>query len=195
MLTPWHDAGLIPSAVHVPWRVVYQPPTSKKEGDVQYKLLHNVLPSLPVLHHLNGDIPRECGWCGERGDILHLFIKCPSIQSALTLLHTFLGRLLPDIRLDFDLYWTLIPHARGRRREAVRLGNYLIISLKSTFYWLYRTCKFTDPLLVWKHRIKNKVVLEYHYYVLTNSISLFLDKWSFNNVLFTYSNNKITWCF
>ena len=31
---------------HVPWRAVYQPPTSKKEGGMQYKLLHAIL-SMP----------------------------------------------------------------------------------------------------------------------------------------------------
>ena len=96
-LTPWHDRGYFPSSLHIPWRAIYQPPTSKKEGDVQYKLLHNVLPSLPVLHHLNSNISSDCGWCGERGTITHLFITCPSIQPALNLLYSLISRLLPNL--------------------------------------------------------------------------------------------------
>ena len=173
--------------------MIYEPPASKKEGDVQYKLLHNVLPSLSVLHHFNPSIPSNCGWCGERGTITHLFVTCRSIQPALNLLHSLLSRLLPAFHLDFDVYWTLIPHARGRNRETVRLGNFLIISLKNIIYWLYRTCNFIDPLLIWNYRLKDKILLDFHYYQLTHSIPLFLDKWSINDTLFTYNNDKVTW--
>ena len=99
----------------------------------------------------------------------------------------------PPFHLDFDVYWTLIPHARGRNRETVRLGNFMIISLKNIIYWLYRTCNFIDPLLIWNYRLKNKILLDFHYYQLTHSIPLFLDKWSINDTLFTYNNDKVTW--
>ena len=112
---------------------------------MQFKLLHNFLHSLPVLHHLNSDISPLCGWCGERGSIQHLFIMCPAIQPALNLLHTLLNRLLPSVHLNFDLYWALIPHAKSRNREAVRIANYLIVSLKNVIYYLYRTYHLESP--------------------------------------------------
>ena len=59
--------------------------------------------------------------------------------------------------------------------------------------WLYRTCNFIDPLLIWNYRLKNKIILDFHYYQLTHSIPLFLDKWSINDTLFTYNNDKVTW--
>ena len=192
-LTPWHDRGYFPSSLHIPWRAIYQPPTSKKEGDVQYKLLHNVLPSLPVLHHLNSNISSDCGWCGERGTITHLFITCPSIQPALNLLHSLISRLLPNLQLNFDIYWTLVPPARSRNKGAVRLANYLSVSLKNVIYWLYRTSNPSDPLLVWQYRLKNKIILEFNYHRLNNSIPLFLTNWSINNTLFDYSNDRMIW--
>ena len=108
-------------------------PPPKKEGEVQFKLLYYVLPSLPILHHCNLDISPLCGWCGERRSIWHLFILCPEIQPALNLLHCLLQCLLPDLQLNFDVYWALVPHTRGRSREAVNLVNYLIISCKMKF--------------------------------------------------------------
>ena len=109
--THWHDVGFLDHPNEINWKEAYELPSSKKEGDVQFKLFHNVLPSLPVLHHPNKNISPTCGWCGERGTIWHLFIQCPSVQPSLTLLHSLIGRLLPDVPLNFNLYWSLIPHA------------------------------------------------------------------------------------
>ena len=155
--------------------------------------MHNVLPSLPVLHHINPDISPSCGWCNERGTILHLFISCEFIQPALDLLHRLLSCLLPGVKLDFDLYWTLVPHVRGRSREAVNLSNYLIISLKSTLYWLYRTSRFLNPVFFWTARMKNKILLEYEFYKLRNNIRTFMKRWSHNNSLFTIDGDNFTW--
>ena len=161
--THWKNIGFLDSSTNLYWKQIYQLPTSKKEGDVQFKLLHNFLPSLDVLHHLNPDISSSCGWCGEKGSIHHQFIMCPAIQPALNLLHSLLNRLLPSLQLNFDIYWALIPHAKGRSREAVRLANFLIISCKNIYY-LYRTTRFSDPLIIWQHRLKNKILLEFTYY-------------------------------
>ena len=192
--THWHRIGFFKnSTFSIPWTQIYKLPTSKKEGDIQFRLLHNFLPSLPVLHHLNPDIPRTCGWCGEEGTIIHLFILCPSIQPALNLLHSLLTRLLPDLPLNFDLYWTLIPNARNRHRDAVRLGNFLIVSLKSAIYNSYRSSNFPNPLVIWIHHVKSKIIIEHSFYRMNSKINLFYEKWHINDSLFTIVNNKITW--
>ena len=84
------------------------------------------------------------------------FCTCESLQPTLNLLHRLLSCLLPNVNINFELYWTLVPHARGRRREAVCLSNFLITSLKSTFYWLYRTSRFINPLPLWTLRVKKQ---------------------------------------
>ena len=145
------------------------------------------------MNHLNRDIPPECGWCGERGTIHHLFILCPAIQPALNLLHTLLSRLLPQLKLTFDIYWTLIPHAKRRDKEAVNLGNFLVVSLKNIIYHTYRTILFSDPLLIWTYRLKTKIILEHNYFNLLGKPHEFMKKWSINNSLFTTVNHKITW--
>ena len=189
----WHDVGFLNATTKIQWLNIYQLPTSKKEGDLQFKLLHNFLPSLCVLHHLNPDISSFCGWCGEKGSIQHLFITCPAIQPTLNLLHALISRLLSDLLLNFDVYWALISHAKGRRREAVRLANFLIISCKNVIYRLYQTSCFTDPLILWKHKLKSKILLDYSYYNLCGNLSAFLHKWSLNNALFDFNNDKLTW--
>ena len=193
--TYWHDNGTISPTTVVNWTEIYKTPSSKKDGDVQFKLLHNVLPSLTVLHHFNPDISSSCGWCGERGTIHHLFIRCPFIQPALDLLHHFISRLLPGAKIDFDLYWTLVPHARGRHREAVGVCNFLITSLKSTIYWLYRTSHFLDPVPFWTQRIKSKIYLDYEFNKLQNNTVSFCKRWSFDHLFFRLDEGGLTWCF
>ena len=191
--TLWHEIGVLSPSVPINWTENYRLPSSKRDGDIQYKLMHNVLPSLAVLHHINPDIPSHCGWCDERGTILHLFFFCESLQPTLNLLHRLLSCLLPNVKINFELYWTLVSHARGRRREAVRLSNFLITSLKSTFYWLYRTSRFINPLPLWTLRVKNKIILDYEFYKLKNNLPAFNKRWSFNDSLFTIDGDIFTW--
>ena len=134
-----------------------------------------------------------CGWCGAKGTIEHLFIRCPQIQPALDLLYKLLGNLLPADELTFEMYWTLVPHARGRSREAVRLANYLIISCKNVIYHLYRTVKFVNPFIVWVHHLKHRILYEYYYYELCNNNDAFLRKWSVNDTLFVSEAKSIKW--
>ena len=82
---------------------------------------------------------------------------------------------------------------RGRNREAVRLSNYLIVSCKYVIYNLYRTTTFVDPLLIFTHRIKNKIIFEHNYFKLVNNDDEFQKKWNINNTLFIIINDKLTW--
>ena len=189
----WHNIGYLDPSTKMNWSLIYKLPTSKKEGDIQYRLHHNILPPLTVLHHLNPDISSLCGWCGKLGTIQHLFIECQEIQPSLKLLYNLLDNLLPSVDLTFDMYWTLIPHARGRDREAIRLANFLIISYKSVIYSLYRTSMFSDPLIVWIHRLKNRILYEFSYYKLCSNIDGFLRKWCINDLFFVIHEGHITW--
>ena len=191
--THWHDVGFLNKPNEINWKEAYELPSSKKEGDVQFKLFHNVLPSLPVLHHMNSNINPECGWCGERGTIWHLFILCPSIQPTLTLLHTLISRLLPDVPLNFNIYWSLIPHARRRDKQAVRIANYLIVSCKNVIYYLYRTGHFVNPYVIWLQRLKNRILFELFYYRLNCNFNDFEQKWGINNTFFMIVDGELTW--
>ena len=193
----WHKNGVIPAKQIVPWKQIYSLPTTKKEADAQFRLLHNILPNLTVLHHIDTNISPSCGWCGKRGTTIHLFIECPAIQPALNLLHAFLHKIMPNVHLNFDVYWSLLPHARGRSKEAVNIFNYLIMSLKFTIYNLYLKQSFDDPLLVWTYRIKCKILIEFHYYSSQNNVPKFIKKWSHNRSLFELDNTHslLNWLF
>ena len=193
--TYWHTNGVIPVNQVIPWKQIYHLPVSKREANTQFRLLHNILPSLTVLHHFKPNISPMCAWCGQKGTTLHLFIECPSIQPALNLLHFLLHGTIPDVTLDFDVYWSLLPYAKGRSKRAVCIFNYLIMSLKSTIYSLYLEQSTSDPLIVWKFRLKCKILIEFHYYQSQNNLQTFLQKWSHNYALFHLSDDKLTWMF
>ena len=193
MLTHWHKIGVLSSSTPITWTEIYRLPSSKRDGDIQYKLMHNAVPSLPVLHHLNSEISPLCVRCGERGTILHLFFFCKFLKPALDLLHHLISSLLPTVRVKFEHYWTLVSCARGRCREAVHLANYLIITLKSILYWLYRNSHSFDPLPPWKLRIKNRILLDYEFYKLQNNLDAFHKRWSHSDLLFSVEGNTLTW--
>ena len=189
----WHSQGVIDENYHINWKAIYKLPAAKKEGDTQFKLLHNALMSLPALHHCNSSISPACGWCGENGTLIHIFIRCPSIQPALKLLYALIQRILPDLDIVFDTYWCLISHCHSRSRESVNLANFLIVSLKHVIYWCCISTKFPNPLAIWTHRLKSKILVEYHYYRLNTNLTSFNKKWNINNSLFTMIDDEITW--
>ncbi len=194
-VTHWHSVGYINDKNNFQWKETHRLPTSKGEGDIQFKLFHNILPSLTVLHHIDPRHSPQCGWCGDRakGTIEHLFITCLAIQPSLNLLHALLQRLLPETTLTFDSYWTLIPHARGRGKEVVRLCNYLIISLKSSIYWLYSNSFFTDPLVVWRNRVKHRILSDCFFYKSSHNFHTFKKIWHINDSIFMLTGQQITW--
>ena len=193
----WHRVGYLGKTTKLQWTLIYNLPTSKKEGDTQYKLFHNILPPVTVLHHINSDtFSQYCGWCEDSlGTTEHLFIKCPAIQPALHLLSVLLNRLFPSLPLTFELYWSLVPCGRGRSREAVRLANFLIISLKCVIYTMFRTNNFSNPCIIWQHRLKSRILYEFHYYCLCHDIVSFCKKWSHSDALFRFHDSSLVWRF
>ena len=196
--TPWHNNVLQPENT-IPWTNIYRLPVSKKEGDIQYRLIHKILPSQEVLHHLNPSLPKTCGWCGPqgKGDLLHLFFKCPHLQPALQLLHSLIRRTFPNLKLDFAIFWCLLHNKKGPKRRSIYLCNYFIISLKATVYWLYINENFKDILQTWKYRMKSKMYIEFNYYKLKNDVKSFIEKWDPDekSTLFTLNNENILWNF
>ena len=41
LFSHWHDIGYLEPSTKLNWNLIYQLPTSKKEGDTQFRLLHN----------------------------------------------------------------------------------------------------------------------------------------------------------
>ena len=68
-----------------------------------------------------------------------------------------------------------------------------MISLKATIYFLYTRSAPSDPLVVWTQRIKNKVMIDFHYHQAKHNNDLFLKNWNHNNTLFTIINENIFW--
>ena len=101
----------------------------------------------------------------------------------------------PPFNLHSICLVTLVPHARGRSREAVRLANFLIISCscKHVIYKSYRTALFPDPLIVWVHRLKGRIFFEFHYYKLCHNPYTFFRKWSVNDTLFVLKEEALSW--
>ena len=71
--------------------------------------------------------------------------------------------------------------------------HFLIVSLKHAIYWCYVSNKYPNPLSVWTHRLKSKILIEFHYYRLNSNVNSFDKKWNIDNSLFTTVNGEITW--
>ena len=128
-------------STRVNWKEIYKPTNiEEREADVQYRLMHNihVLPSMPVLHHINHITPEArnaagvvkgkhvCSSTAHQSGLLYFFSTDYSRGSSQMWI------------MNFEHYWCLVPHARVRGKEHVRLSNYPIISLKATILGVFK---------------------------------------------------------
>ena len=97
--THWHKNSVIPLHTKIPWKEIYRH-SYIKTGRRHPGPTSTQLSTQPNSFTLRRSkyIP-SCGWCGEKGTTIHLFIKCSAIQLALNFLHTLLNRIFTDNEL------------------------------------------------------------------------------------------------
>lgn len=64
--TPWRVKLGLDENVKPNWRVLYKPPLSKKYGDLQWRILHGVIPVNSFVSVLNPEVDDDCPSCAER---------------------------------------------------------------------------------------------------------------------------------
>uniref|UniRef100_A0AAV2LPP2 Uncharacterized protein n=1 Tax=Knipowitschia caucasica TaxID=637954 RepID=A0AAV2LPP2_KNICA len=73
--------GLVPA-----WGALYKPPLTKRQGDLQWRLLHGAIAVNAFVCRVNRAVGEGCPFCGERETVFHCFWECGRLRHMLELL-------------------------------------------------------------------------------------------------------------
>ncbi|XP_059578699.1 transposon TX1 uncharacterized 149 kDa protein isoform X1 [Alligator mississippiensis] len=125
--TPWRRRLGPPASppAHPAWRTLYKPPTAKKTGDLQWRLLHGILATGTFASHFDPAASTACPFCpgGVEEDLFHAFLDCPRLRplfATLELPLRALGRSLSE-----TTYICSYPY-RAAEQGAICLANFLL---------------------------------------------------------------------
>ena len=63
-----------------PFSKIYCKPVTKRDGDIQWRILHGALASCRRLRRMGYRETDSCPFCGESEDIAHVFVYCAKLK-------------------------------------------------------------------------------------------------------------------
>ena len=76
------------------WRVVFSPLITNRQGDLNWKIVHRVIPTALSLRRMGILDSESCYRCGLTDTIKHAFIDCLPIMNVWAFVQTFINRIL-----------------------------------------------------------------------------------------------------
>ena len=168
------------------WRVFYKPPTQKRTGDLQWRIVHGALATNQFLARLDPGVGEGCFYCGECETVVHLFSTCHRISSVCLLLRGVSEKL--GFTFSVELF-VLGPRYTHKGREKCVLLNF-VFGLAKLAIWLTRRNSIrgngsTDPVQMLRGMVAARVRAEYAFFCLGADEEGFKRVWCLGGVLCT----------
>ena len=192
--TPWRSHWGLSAEVRPQWRALYKTPLTRKVGDLQWRVLHGVLPVNAFISVLNPSVSECCPFCPERETVFHCFFECVR----LTPLFLFLKRLFGEFGEFFSKQVFILGYKYSRRtRDKCQLFNFLLGQAKMAIY-ISRKNKINgsfafDVITVLIRMITSRLKIDHNYYRLMNDLDCFVSVWCYKNVLCSIDEEEL--CF
>ncbi|XP_059581019.1 centrin-3 isoform X1 [Alligator mississippiensis] len=146
------------------WFMLYKPLISKKTSDLQWWLLHGILATSTLVHHLDPAASAACPFCpgGVEEDLHQAFLRCPWLSPLFAALSTLLEVL--DLAFSEAIYLFSLPygaanvggHLSGQLSYSARLrwpssrvagtgllGPAQVMPCGSSSFWCGHTCHWS----------------------------------------------------
>ena len=75
------------------WRTLYSPLVTNKQGDINWKIVHRVLPTALSLNRMGVYASASCHRCGMVDTIEHALLECPPIVNFWNYVQTFVNKI------------------------------------------------------------------------------------------------------
>ncbi|KAJ1526351.1 hypothetical protein ONE63_009500 [Megalurothrips usitatus] len=168
------------------WSSFYSPPTAKKDSDIPWRLLHNILVTPRKLKNWNIIASSKCPWCNKEGDALHMFFLCNTNYDIWKYVAQKINMINESTsKLSLDEALVGFPPTT----DQARLANFLLSLAKSTIYKTYMNfIKEDQPnkpnyLLIFKNRLNYRLALEKRKASITKTEENFNKIFSISNAL------------
>jgi hypothetical protein len=151
------------------WKAPYRFPSSKKDGDISWRLNHGSLSTPVLLHKMKLTNTPTCPYCGELGTLAHMFISCKKLTSMRNFLNVLSHKVDSSLFIDDKFFLTYIHDTRSSLpRESKCLIDFLITLAKSVIYKTYMAkinsndnTNTISPLSSFQSKLKNAINGDY----------------------------------
>jgi len=190
--TPWRTVFQMNDGVRPEWRALYKPPLAKRDGDLQWRILHGIIAVNAFISVLNPDVGKECPFCFQRETVFHTFLYCSRLKPLFDGLQNLFN--VFDESFSVQTFILGFKYVQKRRNEC-QLLNFILGKAKMAIY-ISRRDKIEKQIdynveRVFTAMIKSRLVIDFRFYKAMDSLNVFEGIWCHRGALCSVIDNEL----
>ena len=180
------------------WKTRYPKLTTNKQGDVNWKIAHRILPTALSLYRSTVYHTPNCHHCQVTENIEHIFLHCRSTQTLWTNVQQYINKMTHNtLRLTEELKLFGLPqnNTTVHDPDTQRLLNWTLTTARCAIHKSavdYRTKQITSlPENLFSASVKTHLQSLHKYYKMQNKEADFASTWCIGSALATVRDTKI----
>lgn len=192
--TPWREYLDLDPGFKPEWRSLYKPPLTKKQADLQWRILHGIVAVNSFISVINAAVEDRCPFCDQRETVFHCFSECPR----LTVLFLLLGNIFSSFKEHFKKQSFICGFKYTRQqRNKCQILNFVLGQAKMAVYVTRRKkveeSLNIDVVPVFIGMVKSRLLVDFSFYKAFHDLEKFQGMWGYGGVLCTVKNTQL--CF
>jgi hypothetical protein len=159
-------------------------PLRKKDGDINWRLLHNSLVSPVLKSKMNSNSSPLCPSCDSLGTLIHMFIECPSLKEMSVYIEKILKLIHANITMNVKLFlFHIFPERASLTKSEISIIDFILTLAKSKIYKSYMSDlseaeNGEKPITLFRDALEKKVKQAYYLHcTIEKRPSFFTDFW------------------
>ena len=182
---------------HTFWKATYPRLATNKQGDVNWKIVHRVLPTALSLHRATVYFTSNCPHCNVTENIEHLFLHCPTSIQLWTKLQSYFDKMTNNklqLTDSIKLFGLTQPNNIIHNKDLLNLVNWTLTTARCTIHKSavnYRTKQIiTSPQERFSASVKAHIAFT-HKYSSCQQDDTFTSTWCIGSALASLNDNKL----
>ena len=198
-LQHWHSTLLLrPTFNRHRWKLAYPPLVPNKLGDINWKIIHRVLPTAHSLYRMTVHPTPNCHLCGFPETLDHLLLHCSHVTPFWLKIHQYVDK-LTNHSIPLTNITKLFGYLRHKDdpldQATINLLNWLLTIAR---YSIHRSAvearlrqSLIPPSTYFSASVKSHLTQQYRLYKLRQTQYLFPYTWCIREALAKLSNDKL----
>ena len=180
------------------WKTIYSKLATNKQGDVNWKIAHRILPTALSLHRATVYNTPNCPHCQTIENIEHLFIHCQYTQTFWTNIQNYINKITHNtLRLtdNIKLFGLTRHNTITHDTDTLNLINWTLTIARCAIHKSaveYRTKQIhTSPDDLFLASAKTHLKFQHKYYTMQNKEADFISIWCIGSALASINDHKL----
>ena len=180
------------------WKTIYPKLATNKQGDVNWKIAHRILPTALSLHRAIVYNTPHCPHCQTNENIEHLFIHCQFTQTFWTNIQNYINKMTHStLRLtdNIKLFGLTRHNTTIHDTDTLNLLNWTLTIARCAIHKSaveYRTKQIhTSPDDLFLASVKTHLKFQHKYYTMQDKEADFISIWCIGSALASINNHKL----